>query len=88
MAIETDDRGLKTLAKASKEFVLINPGNEKTVTKLADLYFAINMPARAASLLTKAKALGMAVESGQTFSTEESAGVLGKIVGFFGVKRG
>jgi hypothetical protein len=88
MAIEAYGGDVKTQTRAYEEVVRVNPSNKKAVIKLADLYLAINVPAWAASMRTKAKSLDVAIESGQALSSGESAGVLGKIVGFFGMKRG
>ncbi|MDR0499116.1 MAG: DnaJ domain-containing protein [Holophagales bacterium] len=86
--VEASGGDVKTQTRAYEEVVRINPSNKKAVLELVDLYLAINMPARAAGMRAKAKTLGAVIESGQASSTEESAGILGKIAGFFGMKRG
>jgi len=93
VAIEATSSDIKAHTRAYEEVIRVNPNNKAATVKLADLYLALNMPARAASMAAKAKSLGVFNNSGQAnsrASAQEPAGVLNKIAGFFsaGAKRG
>jgi hypothetical protein len=85
--IEATSKDVKAQARAHEEVVRINPNNTNALHKLADLYLALNMPARSASISAKAKALGP-VKSNQPVSgakgaMQEPAGIINKVFGFF-----
>lgn len=88
--LEATGKDVKAKARAYEEVIRLNPDNAEAVVKLAELYQALNMPSRAASMRERAKALGCDVKpsqaplpTGATAQTDASAGIVDKIAGFF-----
>jgi hypothetical protein len=83
-AIEATSRDIKVQARAFEEVVRVNPDNKEALLKLTELYLALNMPARSASMAAKAKSLGLA-KHGQAEAhgaAPEQAGIMNKMFGF------
>ncbi|MDR2560969.1 MAG: DnaJ domain-containing protein [Holophagales bacterium] len=86
-ALEETGRDIKSRTRAYEEVARINPNNVRAVAKLAELYSVLNMPARAASMAKKAKALGVSAPRKAPPPDKPGAGgIVGKFAGFF--KRG
>ncbi|MCL1893384.1 MAG: J domain-containing protein [Holophagaceae bacterium] len=90
--IEATTKDVKTLARAYEDVMKINPNNGGAIARLAELYLALNMPTRAASMAAKAKSLGVTAAprphpSSETASPGAGAeggseGMIGKMFGF------
>jgi tetratricopeptide (TPR) repeat protein len=94
MSLEAAGKDTKSRTRAYEEVIRINPNNKEAVTKLAELYLALNMPTRAESMALKAKALGTPLPSSAAIpkkqrgntSPQEGGGIMGKLTAIF--KRG
>jgi hypothetical protein len=83
-AIEATSGDTKAQARAYEEVVRVNPDNREALLKLTELYLALNMPARSASMAAKAKSLGTA-KQGQpqvAGAAQEQVGIMNKMFGF------
>jgi curved DNA-binding protein CbpA len=84
-AIEATSRDIKAQARAYEEVLRVGPNNKEALLKLSDLYLALNMPARSASVGAKAKSLG-AVKPGQQQAPGAAPGqdgIMNRMFGFF-----
>jgi hypothetical protein len=90
--IEATSNDVRGLARAYEEVLRINPNNGEAVTRLADLYLALDMPSRAASMSARAKSLGLPASHKQPQPSVDAqpggksvgvtGGILGKVTGF------
>jgi tetratricopeptide (TPR) repeat protein len=83
-AIESTSKDIKAQARAFEEVLRVNPNNKESLLKLAELYLALNMPARSASVSAKAKALAAAKPGqAQAAGAQGNHGLVNRMFGFF-----